>query len=52
MHYVHFELDDDEVAAFAEGPVTLALTHPDYGHEVGLGEDTRSELLADLRGGT
>jgi len=52
VHYVHFDLDDDEVAAFAEGPVTLALTHPNYEHEVELGEDTRSELLADLRGGT
>jgi len=52
VHYVHFELDDDEVAAFADGPVTLALTHPNYAHEVVLTEDTRVELLADLRGGT
>ncbi len=52
VHYVHFDLDDDEVAAFAGGPVTLALTHPNYAHEVVLGEDTHAELLADLRGGT
>lgn len=52
VHYVHFDLDDDEVADFADGPVTLALTHPNYAHEVVLGEDTRSELLADLQGGT
>ena len=52
VHYVHFDLDDDEVAAFADGPVTLALTHPNYAHEVVLGEGARAELLADLRGGT
>lgn len=52
VHYVHFDLDDDEVEAFAEGPVTLALTHPNYAHDLELSEDTRSELLADLRGGT
>ena len=52
VHYVHFELEPDEVAAFAEGPVTLAVTHPAYPHEVELAEDTRAELLADLRGET
>ena len=43
---------DDEVEAFAKGPVTLAVTHPNYAHDLELNEDTRSELLADLRGGT
>ncbi len=52
VHYVHFDLDDDEVEAFAKGPVTLAVTHPNYAHDLELNEDTRSELLADLRGGT
>ncbi len=52
VHYVHFDLDDDEVEAFAEGPVILAVTHPNYAHDLELSEDTRSELLADLRGGT
>jgi hypothetical protein len=51
VHYVHFDLDPDEVAAFAEGPVVLALTHPNYPHEIELSEGTRSELLADLTGG-
>jgi hypothetical protein len=52
VHYVHFDLDDDEIEAFAEGPVILAVTHPSYAHDLELSEDTRSELLADLRGGT
>ena len=52
VHYVRFELDPDEVDAFASGPVVLALTHPAYAHEVVLGEDSRAELLADLRGET
>ena len=50
VHYVHFDLDADEVEAFAAGPVHLALTHPEYQHEVRLGEETRAELLADLQG--
>ena len=50
VHYLHIELDADEVAAFAEGPVTLAVTHPAYPHEVELPTATRAELLEDLRG--
>lgn len=49
VHYVHFDLTADEVEAFARGPVRLAVTHPEYEHEVVLGEDSRAELLADLR---
>ncbi len=50
VHYVHFDLAPVEVEAFAAGPVRLAIAHPDYDHEVELGEDTRAELLGDLRG--
>jgi hypothetical protein len=50
VHYVHFELDADEVAAFADGPVTLAMTHPAYPHEVELSDETVAELLTDLHG--
>jgi hypothetical protein len=50
VHYLHFELDADEVAAFVEGPVTLAVTHPSYPHAVELPTATRAELLEDLRG--
>lgn len=49
VHYVTFALSDAEVATFATGPVTLALSHRNYGHEVELSADTTTELLADLR---
>ncbi len=51
VHYVTFALTDAQVAAFAEGPVVLAVTHPAYRHELELTEATRAELLTDLRGG-
>ena len=51
VHYVHFELDADEIAVFAQDPVVLAITHPAYEHEVVLADGTRDELLGDLRGG-
>ncbi len=50
VHYVGFALTAAQVEAFAAGPVVLALTHPAYEHELELTEDTRAELLADLRG--
>ncbi|HVN49843.1 MAG TPA: DUF3501 family protein [Acidimicrobiales bacterium] len=50
VHYVHWDLTPDEVEAFASGPVALAVTHPEYEHATDLGDDTRAELLADLRG--
>lgn len=52
VHYVRFELDADEVTAFEQDPVALALTHPAYAHEVVLADGTKAELLSDLRGGT
>ena len=50
VHYVHFALSDDEVAAAGVGPIRLALAHPAYEHEVVLSDDTVAELLADLHG--
>ena len=49
VHYIHFELDADQIEAFAAGPVELALTHDNYEHATTLGEETVAELLADLR---
>jgi hypothetical protein len=51
VHYVHFELTPEQVEGLATGPAALVIDHPNYGHEVELAEDTRQELLVDLRGG-
>jgi hypothetical protein len=51
VHYVGFALSPAQIDAFAEGPVVLALTHPEYEHGTELDESTRAELLSDLRGG-
>ena len=53
VHYVRFVLTPEQVDAFATGPVVLAVEHPEYpdGHAgVELGDETRLQLLADLRG--
>ena len=49
VHYVHFELTDDEVAAVEAGPVELVIDHDEYSHSTPLAEDTVAELLADLK---
>ena len=49
VHYLHFRLSADQIEAVAEGPVTLALTHPEYDHATPLGDETVQELLTDLR---
>ena len=50
VHYVTFELTPEQVAAFAAGPVTLAVAHPDYDEATTLPEATVAELLIDLGG--
>ncbi len=53
VHYVRFPLTPDQVAAFAAGPVTLAVVHPEYPAGlpgVVLSDATRAELAADLTG--
>lgn len=50
VHYIHFQLDANQIEAFAAGPVELALTHESYEHATTLGADTVAELLTDLRG--
>jgi hypothetical protein len=51
VHYVHFDFEPGDIERFAEGPVTLVVDHPEYTHETVLSDDTRAELLRDLRGG-
>jgi hypothetical protein len=50
VHYLHFELAEDQIERFAASSVSLVVDHPNYRHEVDLSEATRGELLADLRG--
>ncbi len=50
VHYVHWELGAAEIDAFAQGPVHLAVTHPDYRYATELADETRTELMGDLRG--
>ena len=49
VHYVHWDLSPGEVDELAAGSVTMAVTHPDYGHATTLDEHTRAELVADAR---
>ena len=50
VHYVTFELTPEQVAAFAAGPVRLAVAHPNYDEATTLSEATVAELLTDLGG--
>jgi hypothetical protein len=47
VHYLRFEVGDPE--AFASGEVELAVEHPAYQARAVLSEETKRELLADLR---
>ena len=48
VHYIRFALDADQAGRFRAGPVTLASVHPEYPHEVVLGDDARASLAEDL----
>ena len=50
VHYIRFQLSPQQVERFASDPVQLAVNHPAYQQQVDLTEETRRELLADLRG--
>jgi hypothetical protein len=51
VHYVRWHLTEAQVDAFASaGVLRLGFDHPEYRHETVLSPDTRTELLADLRG--
>ena len=50
VHYLTFALTDPQVAAFASGPVSVAVAHPAYREATELPEMTVKELLSDLRG--
>jgi hypothetical protein len=50
VHYLRFELDADQTARFAAGPVTLAVEHPNYSMSTTLSEESVTELAGDLAG--
>jgi hypothetical protein len=52
VHYLRFPFAPAQVATFADGPVVLAVAHPEYRHEVELADGTRAALLGDLEGRT
>lgn len=49
VHYLRWDLTPEQVEAFAQGPVQLAIDHPSYLEQTELSETTRTELLSDLR---
>jgi hypothetical protein len=48
VHYIRFPVTARQLEDFADGPVAVVITHPDYRYETVLGEETRRELLTDL----
>jgi hypothetical protein len=50
VHYVRWAVSPAEIERFAAGPVNVAIDHPAYRHETVLSDETRQELLSDLRG--
>ncbi|MGK2957802.1 MAG: DUF3501 family protein [Acidimicrobiales bacterium] len=49
VHYVTFALTDNQVAAFIDGQVTLAVAHPAYEEVTLLSEASKASLSGDLR---
>jgi hypothetical protein len=50
VHYVHWDLTVEQVDEIASGPITLAVTHPEYDHAVALDAGAAAEIVADARG--
>jgi hypothetical protein len=48
VHYVQFPVGTGLADRVRDGPVYLGFDHPEYKHEVELGDDTKKELAADL----
>lgn len=49
VHYLSWELPEEAMARFEQGPVRLAVTHPEYDEQITLEEATVESLLDDLR---
>lgn len=51
VHYVRWDLTAEQVAAFAAGPVSVIVDHPNLQVSTELRPDTAAELLNDLQHG-
>ena len=49
VHYVHFRLDPEQIAALELGPTELVIDHEEYRQEARLAPETVAELLTDLQ---
>lgn len=49
VHYVRWELTEEQIARFEQGPVSLVVDHSSYLEEAELATTTVSELRGDLR---
>jgi hypothetical protein len=49
VHYLRFPFTTEQVEHFAKGPASLAVAHAAYMEETVLDDETRTELLFDLR---
>ena len=50
VHYVSFNIGAQHAQSFVDGPVSIAVTHPNYLSETDLTDGVRVELAADLTG--
>jgi hypothetical protein len=50
VHYLRFSFTPAQQAAFADGPVTLRIDHPEYRASTELSPETRASLAADFSG--
>jgi hypothetical protein len=48
VHYLRFSFAPEQVKAFADGPVRLVVTHPEYEYETVLDDVQHAALAADL----
>jgi hypothetical protein len=50
VHYVHFDLAQNQVERFATGRVEVTVAHENYAYSTELSKATKETLLDDLRG--
>jgi hypothetical protein len=51
VHYLNWSFTPDQIERFGAAPVALAVDHPAYPFRTVLSDETRAELMVDLREG-